>query len=150
MEQAAGEYSFYLTSDLGRSLATSNLGIIYPNSVATEVRRALNELDRMFSQRLDPLRLLSREEELIITINRTNQELQQTNQKLQQVKQQLQQAKQQLQQTNQTLQQAHENLRHSRDSSRALLSRVSSRRYKVADAVAESALRIPGLRSLVR
>jgi hypothetical protein len=143
MEQATGEYHFDLIGDLGPGLATSSLGIVYSGSAASETRRALNEVNRMFSRRLDLLRLLSREEELVATINERIQQLQETKQKRQQTNQQLQETREKLQQVN-------ENLRESRESETRLESRVSSRRYRLADAAAERALRIPGLRSLLR
>ena len=77
MEQVAGEYHFRLIGNLGPGLATSNLGLVYPDSAATETTKALDEVKRMFSQQLDPLRLLNREEELVSIINRTNQEFDQ-------------------------------------------------------------------------
>ena len=150
MEQATGEYHFDLIGDLGPGLATSSLGIVYSGSAASETRRALNEVNRMFSRRLDLLRLLSREEELVATINERIQQLQEMREKLQEAKQKRQQTNQQLQETREKLQQVNENLRESRESETRLESRVSSRRYRLADVAAERALRIPGLRSLLR
>jgi hypothetical protein len=185
MEQATGEYHFRLIGDLGPGLATSNLGIICPSSGAAGVNKALNELKLTFSQRLDPLRLLVREGELIATINwhrqklqeerrlqqeikekqqeikekqqQTKQQLQKRTRKLQQIRQQLQETTQKLQQTNQEvrqttqqLQQTKQQLQRIGESKGELESRISSRRYKAADAVAERVLRIPGVRGLFR
>jgi uncharacterized protein (DUF3084 family) len=46
-------------------MATSNLGIVYPHEDSAEVQRSLAELAHLFSERLDPLWLASREQELI-------------------------------------------------------------------------------------
>ena len=146
MEQTTGEYHFHLISDLAPSLATSNLGFVCADSMMPEAERALNEVKQTFSQRLDPLRLLSREEELIVAINHESQQLQQAKQQLQDVQQQLQETKYEHQQTNQKLQQANESLRQNRQSRIQLESRLSSLRYKAADAVAERAFRIFRLR----
>jgi hypothetical protein len=65
MERAPGKYHFRLFGDLSSGLATSNLGIIYPDEGSVEVQRCLADLARHFSTRLDPLWLASREQELI-------------------------------------------------------------------------------------
>jgi hypothetical protein len=65
MERAPGKYHFRLFGDLSSGLATSNLGIIYPDEGSVEVQRCLADLARHFSDRLDPLWLASREQELI-------------------------------------------------------------------------------------
>jgi hypothetical protein len=77
MEATPREYHFLLFGDLGPSLATSNLGIVYPGENAPETERALAVFGEMFSQRLDPLRLLRREEELVGALNQLNLELEQ-------------------------------------------------------------------------
>ena len=78
IEESRRRYQFRLFGDLGPGLATSRLGILYPESEAVEMQQTLAELRGLFSQRLDPLGLLRREEELIATINRLNPELKQT------------------------------------------------------------------------
>lgn len=65
MERDQGEYHFRLFGDLTSGMATSNLGIIYPDVDSAEVQRCLAELGQLFSERLDPLWLASREQELI-------------------------------------------------------------------------------------
>jgi len=65
MERAPGKYHFRLFGDLSSGMATSNLGIIYPDKESAEVQRCLAELARLFSEQLDPLWLASREQELI-------------------------------------------------------------------------------------
>jgi predicted nuclease with TOPRIM domain len=70
MEGAQDEYGFRLLGDLSPGTATSNLGILYPKVDDAGVHRALTEFAELFSERLDPLRLLRREEELITTVNR--------------------------------------------------------------------------------
>jgi hypothetical protein len=65
MERAWGKYHFRLFGDLTSGMATSNLGIVYPHEDSAEVQRSLAELAHLFSERLDPLWLASREQELI-------------------------------------------------------------------------------------
>ena len=65
MERARGKYRFRLFGDLSSGMATSNLGIVYPDEESADVQRCLAELAHLFSQRLDPLWLASREQELI-------------------------------------------------------------------------------------
>jgi hypothetical protein len=65
MERARGKYHFRLFGDLSTGMATSNLGIVYPDEECEEVQRCLAELAHHFSERLDPLWLASREQELI-------------------------------------------------------------------------------------
>jgi hypothetical protein len=65
MESARGKYHFQLFGDLTSGMATSNLGIVYPDEDSAEVQGRLAELGHLFSERLDPLWLASREQELI-------------------------------------------------------------------------------------
>jgi hypothetical protein len=65
MQRSPGKYQFRLFSDLTSGMATSNLGILYPDGESAEVQRCLADLARLFSERLDPLWLASREQELI-------------------------------------------------------------------------------------
>jgi hypothetical protein len=69
MKHAQGEYHFRLFSDLTTGMATSNLGIVYPDADAAEVQRCLADLAQLFSERLDPLWLACREQELIGIVN---------------------------------------------------------------------------------
>ncbi len=50
-------------------MATSKLGIVYPDEESAEVQRCLTELAHLFSERLDPLWLASREQELIAVVS---------------------------------------------------------------------------------
>jgi hypothetical protein len=129
MERAPGEYRFQLVGDLGPALARSNLGVLYPNSAAGAVRSSLADVGRDFSQRLDPLRLLEREEDLIAVISRANQELDELRKSNKQLETRVSRAEE----------------RNAR-----LIVHYQSRRYKLTDAAAESALRVPGLRGLLR
>lgn len=69
MEKVQEKYHFQLFGDLGPSIATSGLGIVYPDIDATEAKQTLVEFSDLFSERLDPLRLLRREEELINAVS---------------------------------------------------------------------------------
>jgi phage shock protein A len=69
-EEAEDDYDFRLLGDLGPGVATSNLGIVYPRADGAEVEEILADFAELFTERLDLLRLLRREEELIATVNR--------------------------------------------------------------------------------
>jgi hypothetical protein len=69
LEGARDEYHFGLFADLTTGLATSNLGIVYSDSDAAEVQGCLEELGQLFSERLDPLWLAAREQDLIGHVN---------------------------------------------------------------------------------
>lgn len=157
MDQAAGEHHFRLFGDLGPGLATSNLGIVYPDSVAAEVRSALDKVGGAFSRRLDPLRLLRREEELVSIVNRTTHEFDQARKGKTQLEKQLSRLEgrksdletrvSRLKKRNALLETRASRLE---EHNAQLDARCSSRRYKLADTAAEGALRVPGLRSLLR
>jgi hypothetical protein len=69
LERAKGRYAFRLFGDLSPGMATCYLGIVYPETDSEEVHRCLRELGDLFSERLDPLWLASREQELIGIVN---------------------------------------------------------------------------------
>ena len=69
MEGTRNEYDFRLLGDLGPAIATSNLGVVYPRAHSGDVQRALADFTELFSERLDPLSLMRREEDLIATVN---------------------------------------------------------------------------------
>lgn len=146
VERTSGEYHFRLIGDLGPGLAVSNLGIIYPDSAATEIRKTLAGVAQTFSRRLDPLRLLNREEELIAIVNRTNQELTQARQQLQQ-NSKLKEKNSRLKRDNDRL---NERISQLERKNSQLIAHRSSRRYKLADVFAGGALRIPLARDLLR
>jgi hypothetical protein len=150
IQQASEKYWFDLIGDLGPGLATSNLGIVYPNSRAAEVRKTLDQVRALFSQRLDPLRLLSREEELISIINNMTgnlQHLRKTNSRLKVQASHLQERKSELEKRNADLITQVSRLK---EKTEQLATHYSSRRYVIADAAVEKVLRIPGLKSLRR
>jgi septal ring factor EnvC (AmiA/AmiB activator) len=150
VQQASDKYRFDLIGDLGPGLATSNLGIVYPHSRAAEVRKTLDQVRELFSQRLDPLRLLRREEELISTINSTTDDLRQlrkTISRLEARASHLQERKSELEKRNADLTTQISRLKERTDQ---LSTHYLSRRYVIADAAADKLLRIPGLKSLTR
>jgi hypothetical protein len=69
IEGTQKKHQFQLFGDLGPSIATSGLGIIYSHLDAAEAKQTLVELSGLFSERLDLLRLLRREEELLNAVN---------------------------------------------------------------------------------
>ncbi len=129
MERAEQKYHFRLFGDLGPGLATSRLGIVYPDTDADETGHSLAELSELFSERLDLLRLLRREEELVDVANEFNRELKQ--------------ARAQLAEAEKRNSQLTERNSH-------LTTHYSSRRYQLADILTENALQVPGIRKLAQ
>jgi hypothetical protein len=74
LERAKGEHHFRLFSDLSSGMATSNLGIVYRDADSAEVQGCLADLGQLFSERLDPLWLANREQELIGVVNKYRDE----------------------------------------------------------------------------
>lgn len=127
MEQAENEYRFRMLADVSTGLASSNFGIVYPVSSEREVSRTLSEVGNVFSERLDPLRLLAREEELITIVNEVRQERDQN--------------KQQVQENKQLVKSLKRDIDHLRN-------HYASQRYKLADSVIGNAIRIPAVKNL--
>jgi hypothetical protein len=69
MEGTHSVFHFRLFGDVTSGMATSNLGMVYPDADSAEVQKCLQELGHLFSERLDPLWLASREQELIGIVN---------------------------------------------------------------------------------
>ncbi len=164
MEQAAGEYNFNLISDLGPGLASSNFGLVYANSQAKMAKKALSGLAWAFSQRLDPLRLLKREEDLVAIASKASLELEQTRRSSNQLE-----ARTSRLEERDTRRKEHVSRLEERDSKRKeyisklerrvsgleernaqLTARYKGRRYKLVDGAAEAALRVPVLKGLFR
>jgi hypothetical protein len=122
MEKAQEKYRFQLFGDLGPSIATSGLGIVYSDIDAAEAKQTLVEFSELFSERLDLLRLLRREEELINVISCYKNA------------------------ANRHKKEADRLRKHNSQ----LTTQYSSRRYKLADTLSEGALRVPGVQKLVR
>lgn len=174
LEATEPKYHFRLFADLGPGLATSNLGIVYPDTDDTETERTLVELSELFTERLDPLRLLRREEELIEIINGFDRELKQAraeghesiqernarlkerNEELKRARTQLAKAKASDKQSESASQlkerSAHLEKRNAQlsEQNSQLVTHYSSQRYKLADAVVESTLMVPGIKTLLR
>jgi hypothetical protein len=164
VEKAQEKYHFQLFGDLGPSVATSNLGIVYPDVNAAEVKQTLLEFSELFSERLDPLRLLRREEELISVViayknevdslrtvadradnlagslRTENEHLTKRNTELEERNSRLEERSSRLEERNSRLQ----------ERSSQLIARYSRRRYKLVETLSERALQVPGVRKLVR
>lgn len=150
MEQAGDEYHFRLVGDFGPGLATSNLGLFYPESLAGEMKKIIAELGEVFSRRLDPLRLLRREEDLIAVVNRTNGELAQARQNKSRLEASNNQLRTKISQLEKRDSKRKDQISSLKKQNAQLVAHYSSRRYKIADAAAKSALRIPGLDDVLR
>src|SRR5215210_1523516 len=161
MERAPGKYHFRLFGDLSSGMATSNLGIVYPDEESAEVQRCLAELAHLFSERLDPLWLASREQELISIVSTYRDEadtlsgqhqdligehqlLAGRNTELQKRISQLEKRKSQLEERNSRL----------KEEKKGVVSKLNdyrtAGRYKLADAVTKYVLRIPGAKAVAR
>jgi hypothetical protein len=68
--ESGDEFTFRLFADLGPGVATSSLGLLYRSDRAREVNAALRGVASKFVQRLDPVQLLIRENDLILEVNR--------------------------------------------------------------------------------
>lgn len=130
--QAEGEYHFRLIADLGPGLAGSNLGIIYSEQSASRVEETLEEVRKSFSERLDPLRLLQREEEFVEALNRSGQDLRKTNSRL---RAQVTELEQQLKETRKSKRHFQSQASRLQERNAHLKAHYSSRRYKLADTV---------------
>src|SRR5829696_8689360 len=162
MESARGKYHFRLFGDLTSGMATSNLGIVYPHEDSAEVQRSLAELAHLFSERLDPLWLASREQELIGIVSTYREEadtlsgqhqdlidehqlLVGRNTELQKRISQLEKRKTQLEKRKTQLEERNAGLKVEREVVDSKLSDYrTAGRYKLADAVTKNVLRIPG------
>ncbi|MBX6765017.1 MAG: class I SAM-dependent methyltransferase [Rubrobacteraceae bacterium] len=127
MESVERKYLFRLVADLNSSLGTSNLGVLYPESLAQEVEKALTAVTRMFGRRLDLLRLLRREEELVEAVNRARQETIQAREDIKRLREKISRLQQKISRLQQKTSQLQHKLAHYQN----------SRRYKVADAAAK-------------
>jgi hypothetical protein len=161
MESSAQKYHFKLLADLGPGIVTSNLGMVYSDVDAPEMQRTLNEYGELFSERLDPLWLLRREEELIGIVNSYRDAVH----RLTKDRRALAEHRRALAEHNEELREElreefRERERRERDHEtelRALKQRnselatlLSKRRYKLADAVAEKIPRVPGIRKVAQ
>lgn len=136
LEELQGSYHFQLVSDLELGLASSTLGIIYPDQVAMKMEEVLAEISGRFSKKLDPLRLLQQNEELVESMGRAQREPNQaprSNNELRKQNEELNNRVSALTQRN-----AH------------LENHYSSRRYKLADAAIDKVQRINSLKRFIR
>ena len=164
MEQAAGEYHFDLVGDLGPGLASSNLGLVYPSSQAKMAKKALSKLSWTFSQRLDPLRLLKREEDLVAIASKASLELEQTRRNSNQFearisqfeerdtrrKEQVSRLEERDSKRKEYISKLERRISRLEEHNAQLTAHYQGRRYKLADEAAEAALRIPVLKGLLR
>jgi hypothetical protein len=161
MESARGKYHFQLFGDLTSGMATSNLGIVYPDEDSAEVQGCLAELGHLFSERLDPLWLASREQELIgivstyrdeaETLSWQHQDLIDEHQRLAGRNTELQKRISQLEKRKSQLEERNSRLKEERLLVVWKLSDYhTAGRYKLADVVTKNVLRIPGAKAVAR
>lgn len=114
MEEARRTFHFRLLGDLAPGPAASGLGIVFPDEELPAVECRLAALGGMFTRRLDLLRLLRREEELVGIASAFQEEL--TESRLR----------------NANLEKGYEKVRENNE---ALEARYSKRRYRIMDGV---------------
>lgn len=122
MEEAGRNRAFHfrLLGDLTPGPSSSGLGVVFPDEEFAEVERVLNDIGAMFTGRLDPLRLLRREEELVGIASRFKEELTELKTK------------------NANLERGYEKVRENNE---ALEARYSRKRYRIIDGVGSAVLR---------
>jgi hypothetical protein len=149
MERSAQKYHFKLLADLGPGIVTSALGIVYSDVDAPEMQQTLIEYGALFSERLDPLWLLRREEELIGIVNFYRDFYRDTVHRLTKDRQALAELRERERDHEAELrarERDHETeLRVLRQRNSELATLLSKRRYKLVDAVAEMIPRVPGI-----
>lgn len=156
-EKAGREYGFRLLADLGSGLSQSNFGVLYPESDAGEIGGVLEKIRQTFALELDPLLLQSQKEELRESLDSTNQQLRQIREKESGLRKQLARARER----NKGLVSQVSKLKERNDWNRQrankleeqrirLNAKYSRRRYRIADAIADRVLHIPGIKGLLR
>jgi hypothetical protein len=151
LENAQEKYHFQLLADLGPGISTSNLGLVYPDIEVTEVQRTLVEFKELFSERLDPLRLLRREEELIgiaYSSKKAEDKSVEDRHTLAKRNSQLKDRNSQLKKRNSQLKKRSSQLK--KRSSQLKKRDAQGGRNNVARGVTEKVLRLPGIKRLVQ
>lgn len=143
MEQTEDQYYFHLIGDLGPALSGSSIGVLYSGTHATKTGTTLERVSREFSRKLDPLRLLGREEELMNTVSKVNRQLVQTNEQKARLQKQVSRLKKRDPELEAQLEK--QKVRNA-----ALLVYYSSRRYKLVDALATTLKKLPLVKGLLR
>lgn len=139
-----GSRHFRAVADLGPALALCDLGIVYTEATAAELEAIVERVAREFTRKLDPLRLLGREEELVAAVTDLNRRLSGAAERERRLEDEhaalLAKQRTRLRRKISGLEREVAELR----------ARQSGRRYRLADALAERALRVPGLKGLAR
>lgn len=136
LEETGSEFELRLVGDLTPGLAVSGLGIVYPARLRDATEQALRRTAGMFSERLDPLSQLEREQELIEAANGFRDDLERSQKELAEAQQRLRE----LEQKRRALRRKNSQLRE----------HYSSRRYRLADLLAENLLPQAVIRRLLR
>lgn len=147
LERRGDQYRFQLAADLGPTLSGSDIGVLYPVASAAGMEKTLDEVARTFSRKLDLLRLLSREEELMNIVSKLNRQLAQAGERNVRLQRQISRQKNSPPELETRLGAELERQRARND---ALIAHYSSRRYKVVDALLDRLRRLPGATKLLR
>ncbi len=141
-ERTQEKYHFQLFGDLGPSLATSGLGIVYPAVDDAEAKQTLVEFSELFGVRLDLLRLLRREEELIDAVSWYKKEADRYKKEADRYKKEADRYKK-----------AADRYKKVADRLKTRNSRLNTQnpsQQQRADTLAEEAPRVPGIKELIR
>lgn len=138
LEGARNEYSYRRVSGLGPALAGSGLGILYPGSISPETEETLQRVGREFSRKLDPLRLLGREEELMNVVSKVTRQFTQASDRMDRLQKQVSRLKKKGPGSG-----LEAELERQISHNEALRAHYSSRRYKLVDTLAGSLKRLP-------
>jgi hypothetical protein len=176
--ESGDEYTFRLFADLGPGVATSNLGLLYRSDRAREVKGALRGVASKFSQRLDPVQLLIRENDLILEVNRVmnrasdeNEARKRLRERNDQLRRNIKDQREILERRTEQVDQLRSNIKGLREALQRrsqqadqlrerndqlqrdkedLLETLRRRSHRAAEALATSIYRIPGVRNLKR
>lgn len=150
LEESESKYHFGLVGELSPGLAGSSLGFVCSKAVAEGHADTLYEVGRAFSGRLDPLRLLQREEELVETVSRVDQELRQTRQESNRLQSRISELERELRGTRKSKNHHQSRVSDLQRHNAQLKAHYSSRRYKIVDGILGRMPGIPALRRLLR
>ena len=142
VERANDEYRFRPAGDLGPALAGANFGLLYPESAAAGVEKTLKAVGREFSLKLDPLRLLDREEELMNTVSKVNRQLTR-------VAGQNAQLERRVERIQNRIPRLEARIERLKSRNARLISQYSRIRYRAANTAAEGLLKLPGTKELL-
>lgn len=135
--ESGGRYVLRRAGDLGPALAGSGVEVLCSEAGADGVGRVLDEVGKAFSRKLDPLRLLGREEELMNTVSKLNRQLTRAGERDARLQKRVARLAGRVPELEQQL-------GKQRKRNAALVAHYSGRRYRLADALFDALRRLRG------